>query len=555
MQRFEWKVQELDIPTHPSDVITRLLALRHIEDEEYFFNASMRDIVPEVAELFDKSILETVRQVITNTMDNNLPIVIHGDYDADGICATAILWETLFRDIGYKNVHPFIPHREHHGYGLSRESLDEIRSSAPQCCIVSVDCGISARDSVVYGEANGLSFIITDHHTIQEGKLPQNVPILHTYKLCGAGISWALSLLLRQWFLGVDEGESYKKGLDLVALATIADIQSVLGYNRAIIKEGLEILSQTERIGLKEILLKAGIRGKKLGTYEVGWLIAPRLNALGRLEHALDSLRLLLTTDPTRASELAAQMEQVNAERQSVTMRAVEEAIAVVQKRGWDSDFAIVVDSEEWHEGILGLIAGKLVEHFYVPTIVLGKSNGVYKGSARSVLPFNIIDAIRQHKNLLIDVGGHAMAAGLSIESNQIDAFRRAILQTAKESFGEVKPQKALNIDMNLPADLISVNLVMELETLAPHGVDNPKPLFLVPSLTILHKKTVGAEGKHLSLTLGGVQSEIELKAIWFGQGGLCNELVLGQTVDAVASLELDTYRQPVVQLKIKDIS
>lgn len=554
---YEWDIKHPEPVTSPNDLFAVLMGDRGVDadqDPSTFLHPSLQKQLPLILQLFESHAVHTALEVLKQAIDSNTPVVIHGDYDADGVCATAILWETLYRELDYKNTHPFIPHREEHGYGVSTESLDSIVATfGTNALVITVDCGITAKQAVEYGKAKGLNFIITDHHTIQDEKVPEGVPVLHTYELCGAGIAWAFSLLMAQHFLKQDPIEIYQNGLDLAALATIADIQSVLGYNRAILKEGLPALSNSSRVGLQELFFQAGIKGKALGTYEVGWVIAPRLNALGRLEHALDSVRLLLTTDRARAADMVQRMNNINAERQSLTSSAVEEAVDIVLQNNWNTHFAIVLESDHWHEGILGLIAGKLVERFYVPVIVLGKSGGVYKGSARSVVGCNIIDAITQHKGLLIDAGGHAMAAGLSIEEGNVALFREKFTQTVQEMFANEKPKKALHVDAVLAHELINIELIQLLQELAPHGVDNPRPLFLLQDITVAEKRSVGTDGKHLSLALS-LSNATPVKAIWFGNGQNGTSFEVGQKVDVVASLELDTYREPRVQLKVKDV-
>lgn len=555
---YEWDIKNPELVTSKDELLSLLMIERGVytgQDFADFSQPSLLKQLPAILQLFDSPAAATAIEKLEKAIAAEAPIIIHGDYDADGVCATAILWETLYRKLGHKNTHPFIPHREEHGYGVSTESLDSIMAEfGTNALIITVDCGITAKQSVEYGKAKGLDFIITDHHTIQEDKKPLDTAVLHTYELCGAGIAWAFSLLVAQRILHKEPSETYRDSLDLAALATIADIQSVLGYNRAILKEGLVVLANTPRVGLQELFLQTGIKGKQLGTHEVGWVIAPRLNALGRLEHALDSVRLLLTTDPQRAADLVQRMNDINTERQELTSSAVDEATEMVLQNNWDTAFGIVLASDHWHEGILGLIAGKLVEKFYVPVIVLSKSGDTYKGSARSIAGCNIIDAIMQHKDVLIDAGGHAMAAGLSIEEKNIDEFRERLTQTVAEMFDNTKPKKALHVDAVLAHEIVTLELVETLQGLAPHGVDNLRPLFVLRDVVVSDKRTVGADGKHLSLSFGLSGTTTPVKAIWFGSGQNGAEFDMGQHVDVAASLELDTYREPRVQLNVKDV-
>lgn len=551
------RIKNDTIPTSWEEAIAVLLQNRGIESpqqREAFFRATVAESAESLVGLFSPDVLNDVATRITAAVAQDTTIVIHGDYDVDGISATAILWEYLYKEVGFKKVMPFIPHRTKHGYGLSRESIDDIRTQydGESVLVITVDCGITAREAVIYGQSLGLDFVITDHHTIQEAKIPAHVPILHTYELCGAGIAWVLTLAMHKHRQGTLQPDI--RGLDLVALATLADIQPVMGFNRVLVKEGLVLLTHTDRVGLQKLYERANIAGKPIGNYEVGWVIAPRINAMGRLEHALDSLRLLCTTDAKKAENIAGLMHETNRARQDLTTHAIEQAMELVATSGWDNELILVVHHEGWHEGVLGLIAGKLVERFGVPAIALGVSGEYYKGSARSVREFDIIQAIKKQQDLVEEAGGHAMAAGLTIQKANVDQFRTNLAAYAYDFFGGQKPPRTLDVDMVLPFDMITMELAQKLQEFAPFGIGNPRPLFLSRDVVVLNRQLIGAQAQHLKLSLG-VQGAKPLDAIAFNTGSRFDELELGTLVDVVYSVNVDTYFDtPRIQVKIQEI-
>ncbi|MCA9397883.1 single-stranded-DNA-specific exonuclease RecJ, partial [candidate division WWE3 bacterium] len=501
----EWNIKDTSSPKTTDELIEKLLSMRNItgKTREMFFDTSVTDILDDVIALFNKDDLDTLIGQIKEAIDNNKPIIIHGDYDVDGISGTAILWETIYNELGYELVRPFIPHRAEHGYGVSEESVNDIEKMMRELgglgLVITVDCGITGKYAIEYGKEKGIAFGVTDHHTVQDDKRPIGVPVLHTYQLCGAGIAWVLSILLKQSMNGSDITDSvvYESGLDLVAMATIADVQSLVGYNRVLVTAGLELLSHTQRAGLKELYKRVDIVDKPIGTYEVGWLIGPRINAMGRLEHGLDSLRLLCTKSEKQAASLADVMNDTNQARQEMTEMAIQTASQKVYQHNWQDDLILVVVDETWHEGILGLIAGKLVERFGVPVIALGPGDGFLKGSARSVSGFNVAEALKENEDLLLQAGGHEMAAGLSMDQGNVEELRGRLKEKAKEIFGEDKPPKVLTIDLCLSPEVLTIETVSALEKLSPHGVDNPRPLFCINDAVITNKKLLGQTGKH----------------------------------------------------------
>lgn len=453
------------------------------------------------------------------------PIVVYGDYDADGICATAIMWEAL--DSLKAKVLPFIPQREKEGYGLSKEGIDNLSDCK---LLITVDNGIAAFDAVEYAKKKGIDVIILDHHE-KPKKLPKAYALIHTEKLCASGIAY---------FFAKDLGA--KPALELAAIATITDLMPLLGTNRSLVKYGLEALNKTTRPGLKALFTVAGI--EKVGTYEVGFMIGPRLNASGRIENALTALRLLCTENLIRAQELAELLNRTNKERQTLLEEQTLHALSVAVP----SENIIVIDHTSYHQGVIGLIAGKLTEKYYLPAIVIAKADGISKGSARSISGFNIIEAIRAHEDILINAGGHPMAAGFTIETTKISEFKTQISKLAAKEITPEMLSRTLRVDCELPLEAVNLDLYNSIADFAPFGMGNPEPVFAGLG-KIQSLRLVGTDGKHLKLVISG------LDAIAFGQGHNLASLKVGDSVKIAYLLSLNIWNgSQSLQLKVKDI-
>ena len=484
--------------------------------------------------------VEKFKKRINKAIKKNETVVVYGDYDADGISATAIMWQGLHK-LGV-NVWPFIPHREEHGYGLSIKGVDAAIKERGPSLVVTVDNGITANQVVEYLREKNIDVLVTDHHQPGED-LPQVKATIHTTKICGAGVAW---MIIKE----LDQG-SAESSLDLVALGTIADMMPVLGPNRSLVKYGLERLKKTKRVGLKALYEEAGIDPEKIEAYTVNFWIAPRINATGRLSHGLDSLRLLLTSNKDKAQELAVKLGVANKDRQGLMWEQLNHArnkLGDVVKR----EKILIVYDESYHPGVIGLIAGKLTEEFYRPSIVLSVKGATAKASARSINGFDMVAAIRQTQDLLIEAGGHPMAAGFSVEVSKIEAMAEKLRQIAEEAIKDEQLQPVLKIDGEIEAEGASLDLVEELETMAPFGLENPKPVLAMLGVTVAQGKTVGSDSKHLKLRLeeaGGVE------AIGFNLGYLFPQLTPGKKIDIAFQADKNTWNgRESVQLKIKDV-
>ena len=437
------------------------------------------------------------------------------------------------------NVLPHIPERFSEGYGLNIESIKTLKEKNPDLgLIITVDHGIVALSQVEFARSLGIDVIITDHHETGK-KLPKPLALVHTTKIGGAALAWILAR----------EVKSSSQALELAGIGTIADQLPLLGPNRSFAKWGLKALNETQRFGLNALFEQAGIAKGEIGSYQVGFIIAPRINAMGRVLHAIDSLRLLCTKNRGRARDLAALLNRTNLERQ----RIVEEVVLHARGSVSQGKGIIVLAHESYHEGVIGLAAARLVEEFYRPAIVISKKGQVAKASARSIAGFNIIQTIRKLDKLLIEGGGHPMAAGFSIESGRIDEFRRRINKISSVLLTDEILTKKLRIDMEISFEEINEELLKLTRLFGPTGLGNPAPTFVTRGVLVVDARVVGREATHLKLKLG--KGEKILEAIAFGMGSLCKRLSPSSKVDIAYALEENTYNgRSSLQLAIKDI-
>ncbi len=550
------------------DILATLLANRGINSKKAvddFLNPPEPLSYTSTDLLINSAQLKKAITRIRKAIKTQEPIVVYGDYDADGICATAIMWEVL-RDIKAQ-VLPFIPQREKESYGLTIEGIDSILAdekyglggqpkSKTKGLIITVDSGVVAHKAVDYANKLGIDVIVIDHHE-KPKKLPKSLALIHTTKLCASGLAYFVARELKK--KSSSEEDFLVGALELAAIATITDLVPLVGPNRSIVRYGLKALNKTTRPGLKALFTVAGI--KEIGTYEIGYVIGPRLNASGRIESALTALRLLCTTNHEKAQDLAEQLNTTNRERQDMVVDMAARATTNYELRTTNSDRIIVMIDDSYHQGIIGLIAGKLVERYYLPAIVIARGEKLSKASARSISGFNIIEAIRTTEDILVNAGGHPMAAGFTIENEKIQEFESRIKKVAAAQITTDMLEKSLRVDTTVPVDLINFDLYELLSKLAPFGLGNPEPVF-ASKATVQSFRTVGAEGKHLKLTVSVIPSEVEgshtnnsLDAIAFNHGAIAAKLKVGEEVNLAYSVALDTFNgNHKLQLKIRDI-
>ena len=467
----------------------------------------------------DPVMLKKALARIREAIEKKQSIVVYADYDADGVTAGAILWETLW-SMGAR-VMPYIPHRVDEGYGLSVKGIDIVREQFDPALIITVDQGVTAHRQVAYAKSLGIEVIVTDHHVLPE-ELPDCL-MVHTTMLSGSGVSWFLSKELKP----------LEELLSLAAIGTVADLLPLIGVNRSVVKHGIEAMCNTKRVGLVALLKESGIPQDSIAPYNISHGLAPRLNAVGRLEHAMDALRLLCTKDKEKASMLAQKLGFTNKERQKITEDTVVHAKTLVVEH--DAKLLFVGDSS-YNQGIIGLVAGKLVETYYKPSIVVSIGEEFTKASARSIIGFNIVEAIRECQDLLVDVGGHPMAAGFTVATKNVEALKIKLREIAARDITEEMLLRKLRIDAEIPLSAVTLDLYNAMQQLSPFGQGNYEPVFATKHVQVTEVRLVGATGKHIKLKVGGID------AIAFGMGELFGKLNEKPLVDIAYGIDLNVW-------------
>lgn len=520
------------------EIVDLILKSRHIKDLKQFLNPpSPLSLTLNDFGAYKKS-FEKVIKILKGIKEKNQMIVVYTDYDADGITGGAILWETLYL-VGFK-VMPYVPHRRLEGYGFSKAGIDNVKKEFNPALIISVDHGITKIEEVKYAAKLGIKIIVTDHHLKGE-KIPKAEAVFHIPALSGSGVAYFFAKEIFNSFSTSEVKLSANFTTDYLALAsigTIADLVPLTGPSRSVVKYGLEAFPKIKRFGIKHILKQAGIEGKKITPYEVGFMIAPRINAIGRLEHAIDALRLLCTNDEKKAFDLAGKIGNVNIERQELVEKSVKEARENLNPQLINSKIKnkiIILVSDKWHEGIIGLIASKIAEEFYRPTLVLTKTDIGYKGSARSIPSFHITDFLRSLKKDLIDAGGHKQAAGFTLEKKQLNNFMKNAQKLADKLIKDKDLERKMEADLKIPISKINLDLVKSLEVLEPFGIGNPRPTFYSEG-TLTGAQLLGKTNSHLKIFVDG------LELLAFNQADKFKSLSRGQKIKVVYNLEIDRW-------------
>ncbi len=534
------------------ELLNIILSHRGVEDKESFLSPpspltiSLLDFGEKYKEQFDNVI-----KLLSQIKKENRNIIVYTDYDADGITGGAILWETLHL-LGF-NVFPYVPNRHTEGYGFSLHGIDTVIAEHNPALIISVDHGITAREKIAYAKEKGVPIIVTDHHLKPEVEPDNAFALFHIPVLSGSAVSYFFSKEIYEYFKDILEIPENKQRrlhhnfsadyLTLASIGTIADLVPLIGPSRSVVKYGLDAAGKTDRCGLNHILKEAGIEGKKISPYEVGFIIAPRINAIGRLQHAMDALRLLCTINCERAAQLAGQMGNKNKERQDLVKDGVAEAEQqVVTLYGGKLPALIILRSNNWNEGIIGLIAAKITEKYYRPTIVMTKSDGFYKASARSIPALHMTDFLREHQSHLVDVGGHAAAAGFTIEEKQIEALTVKAQQTAKEKLQETDFERIIDVDVKLPLSYLSTSIVKKIEELYPFGVGNPQPVFM-SDCVLLDAKLMGKKNEHLRLYLKDADKQTyPVEFVYFNGAEQFSTLSSNQKLSVIYSVEINRW-------------
>lgn len=538
-----------------SHILAQLLINRGI----YTVDQARAFLGSELNRLFSPWLMKDMEKAVERILlarEKGEYILVYGDYDVDGITGTTILVLAL-RKLGCQ-VDYFIPHRLEEGYGLNKEALERAVEQGVTL-VVTVDCGISGAAEVAAARELSLDIVITDHHEPPD-ILPPAVAVVNPKRndchypfkeLAGVGVALKLIQgLFQRAGLGQREWEEY---LDLVCLGTVADIVPLQGENRIIVKHGLDKISNTCRPGLQALIKISGIRSESLGTRELGFGLAPRLNAAGRMGDATLGVELLLASDPTCAEELATALNKGNQERQQVEAKVLSEAMALLEAHPtMAEDKVLVLSSANWHPGVIGIVASRLVDRFYRPVLMISLEDGKGKGSARSIPGFNLYQAMVNCQDYLQQFGGHAMAAGFSIDADKIDDFRLAINKYADEVLTEELLTPNLDLDAMVQLTDLSLDTVQELDQLSPFGHCNPGPILGCCEATVINCREVGKNGGHLKLRVRG--DHVILDGIGFNMASYSEMLATNDTIDMAFVPSINVWHgRASVQLEVKE--
>jgi len=522
-----------------SKILAQVLVNRKVKsvsEAERFLKAGINDLFsPQLFSDMPKAVA-----LVKKSIENKEKVMVFGDYDVDGITSTVLIKNTLLAS-GLDVLH-HIPHRISEGYGLNKEIVNFAKENKVRL-MVTADCGVANHKEVEGLRQANIDVIITYHHEPQGLSLPASSSMINPKtknsgypfrELAGVGVAYKFSQAIANSLLSED--------LDLVTLGTIADSVPLAGENRIIAKEGLLQLPNTKREGLRAIIDNAGIKNKKFNSTYVSFIIAPRLNASGRMGSAELSLKLLMSKSYEEAQGLAKELEQFNRQRQKVEAQILEEAEEMINREmNFKEQKVIVIAKDDWHQGVLGIVASKLADRFYRPAIVISLNEDLCKGSARSIKNFHLFDALVGCKGLLDSFGGHAHAAGLLITKDNIDEFRNSINKLAHDRLNLEDLLPSIDIDAELILGDLNESMVRELEILEPFGMANPEPLFYTRSLKLKGQvQSLSRETLKFWATDGATTCQI----IAFGMAGLLNSLTQAASFDLVYTPKIDSWRQ-----------
>lgn len=549
-----------------SPLVAQVLANRGATDPA----AAEAMLNPKLTDLHDPSLLcgcEAAAERLARAVADKEKIVIYGDYDVDGMTAVAILHACL-RLLG-AGAEFYVPHRLDEGYGVNVEAVRKIVADGAKL-IVTVDCGISAAEPLAEAVAAGVDVIVTDHHT-PPSQLPAVTAVVHpnlpggqypNADLAGAGVAFKLAWQLARAVCGNDRVDEPMREflLDatcLAALGTIADVVPLVGENRSLATYGLRGLPGTKHAGLRALLESANLVGEKLDAYHVGFRLAPRLNAAGRMGHARLAVELLTNASAERGRTIADYLNKQNVERQKVERAIAAEAAQMVEDRGLDAPDSriIVLASENWHGGVIGIVASRMVEKFNRPAILVALNGDGGQGSGRSVPGFNLVDALSACGDHLRSYGGHAMAGGIRIDRERIDDFAAAIGKYAREHTDAEPPAATLAIDAECSLAELSYPAVVHLAKLGPHGQGNPEPVVAVRGCRLISTpRRMGRGGGTAGMLI--CQGETRMRAVGFGMGDLADLLEGVRTVDVAGTPTLNSFQgQTTVELQLRDVT
>lgn len=536
-----------------SSILAQVLCNRGItttEEAQHYLFDGMDD-------LYDPFLMKGMKKAverISRAIDEQEKIVIYGDYDVDGITSTALMYSVL-RDLGS---HPsfYIPERQSEGYGLNADALRVLQKEGTYV-LITVDCGISSHDLIEQFNRS-MDIIVTDHHT-PPPLIPDACAVINPKQegcpypfkdLAGAGVAFKLCQALWQ----ERNGESLPGYVELCALGTIADLVPLRGENRILVKEGLKRMKEGLNTGVQALLTSSGLTPETITAGRIAFTAAPRLNAAGRISHATRGVEVLLESDAEKAGILADELSELNKERQDIEHTIAEQAVAQIESKGQGQDGVLVAFGRNWHAGVIGIAASRLVETFYRPSLVISIHDDIGKGSCRSIPGFNMYEALQSADDLLIQYGGHTMAAGFSIEADKIEAFRQRLLSYAAAHMTKESYIPEIVIDNVLQAGNISLELVNELGALEPYGMGNSRPVFAIKEAVLSECRPIGKNKQHLRLSVE-TGNKKRLGAVGWSMASYCANLLEGDKADLAFTLEVNEYNGRVSpQMVLQDI-
>ena len=550
--KYIWKLTESDLPDeflklskkYKLDTLAaQILWQRGIRAEEEI----QAYLNPDLQQLHDPFLLhnmgKAVQRILT-AIENGQNILIYGDYDADGMTASSVMKSAL-DELGAE-VQVYLPNRFTDGYGPNLDVYKYFIQNEDIDLIITVDNGVAGHEAIAYAQSQNVDVIVTDHHSMPE-VLPEAFAIVHPehpesnypFKyLAGVGVAFKVATALLDYIPS--------DMLDLVAIGTIADMVSLTDENRILVSHGLKVLANTERAGLMELMRLSGTDFEKVNEETIGFQIAPRLNALGRLDDPNPAIELLTGWDEEVAAEIAQMIDEKNSERKVIVENIFNQALTMI------TDEPIqILHHKDWHKGVLGIVAGRLLEQFHKPIIMLAEEEGVLRGSARSIENFNIFEALNEHRELFMAFGGHKQAAGMTFALENVEAIKQVMLDFIQENDIDMSEKSSLEVQGSLQFDEISLETIRSLEKLSPYGMDNPKPHFLLTDYQVEQARSMGKDNSHLKLKL--VQNGQALDAVYFGHGAESLEFEQSDT-ELVGTLSSNTWNgTTTVQLMVAD--
>jgi len=563
------KLEDFNFQKYPNinPFVLQILFNRGINTEE-----EISDFLSELGKIHDPFLFREMNsavELVVEHIKKGSKITIYGDYDADGVTSSAVLYNIL--NLFQAKVDVYIPHRVYEGYGLNGDAVESLHKAGTEL-IITVDGGIRGKKEVELAKKLGIDLIITDHHIPPDSKedYPDCIIInplsegeTYPFKyLAGVGVAFKLAsaLILKSKLKDEDKEKLIKQQYDLVAIGTVADCVSLRGENRALTKKGLKELDKTKKIGIRELIKASGFKeNNKFDSWNIGFQIAPRLNAVGRLDHAETAFQLLVERNEKKAKQLVGELNERNSQRQDYTLNLFDQVEATLKEQMDNSILVGICPSSResennWNEGVIGLVAGRLSSKYYRPALVLTETEDGFKGSGRSISEFNLIEAIEKCSSFLDKYGGHPMACGFSLKKENLEKFTDKIIEISNKQIDIKTFSPKIFIDQELDLADLDLDFMNELEKLKPFGQDNEKPIFVARKLTVLDFTTMGAENQHLKLRIKSENSKV-ISALAFSQAEKWQDVKIGDIIDMVYYAEINDFNgRREVQLKIIDI-